>query len=249
MMGTTTSRKDGECLSEPSPSPLFRSSYPRTRFPSVHDLYRRCWCDLFLLAGAGWNEGKRTLRQVRWLLVKSSLSALSYGDYTHKSHTPHQACAQGGGKWGIVPPPPLIRVCPPPPPPEIGPQKVLTDGYWVNFREKRQNMLKKWVLSTHIPKIFAARFARRYCSCFLPTLGEVSAIFGVKVVKKCQFSALVFDEGKGSPTLAPPPKIFCPPPEKILCTLHIPAPHHHNHDTFCFFPRTTSEMIIKGTVK
>ena len=62
--------------------------------------------------------------------------------------------------------------------------------------------------------------ARRSCSCFfLPHFGGVSTIFGVKVVKKCQISTLVFDKGKCSPTLAPPPKFFfCPTPEKILCT-------------------------------
>ena len=108
---------------------------------------------------------------------------------------------RGGGASGALPPPWSEFA----PPPEIGPQKVLTDEYWVNSWEKRKKYAQKWVLSTHIPKIFAARFARRSCSCFLPHLGEISVIFGVKVVKKYQFSTLVFDEGKWFPHPCPPP--------------------------------------------
>ena len=66
-------------------------------------------------------------------------------------------------------------------------------------------MPQKSVLSTHIPKIFAARFARLLCSCFfLPLLGANSAIFVLKVVKRCQVSTFVFsasgvDRGGGLP--------------------------------------------------
>ena len=97
---------------------------------------------------------------------------------------------RGGGKWGIAPPDPSLPLSP-----EIGPQKVLTDEYWVNSREKRRYMLKKFLrlasLAGPVP-------------VFYLIWGKFLAIFGVKVVKKCQFSTLVFDEGKCSPTLVPP---------------------------------------------
>ena len=82
-------------------------------------------------------------------------------------------------------------------------------------------MLKKWVLSTHIPKIFAARFARPVLFMFFTSFGGSFSNFWGKSGKKSTSFHTSLWWRKMVPHPCPPSKIFLPLPWKN--PVHIPV--------------------------